>query len=102
MSNVPLTKECSLRNVGKQGAMRPLQMRFVEQRQGGRAAGRQGALHANSLENIPRFSIENAQKMGYGGSTECLYTFSVVSITLCTKYHRIQVQNSRTPFGTGV
>ena len=51
-----------------------------------------------TLEKIPCFSTENAQKMEYGESTECLYMFSVVSIRLCTKYHRKQVQKSVLPW----
>ena len=57
----------------------------------------------SSLEKkVPFFCTENAQKIEYGdgGSTECLYILSVVPISLCTKYHRKQVQNFRTSLST--
>ena len=53
-----------------------------------------GGVRPHALGKIPCFSTENAQKMEYGESTECLYLSSVVPIRLCTKYHRKQVQQT--------
>ena len=49
-----------------------------------------------TLEKMSSFSTEYAQKRECGESQECLCIFSVVSIRLCTKYHRKQAQNLRT------
>ena len=56
--------------------------------------------HHSGKKKYSRLSTENAQKIEYGESTECLNIFSVMPIRLCTKQHRKQLRNFGTFGGT--